>query len=58
MEEQMINSEEKISEQMVLPKEEYGHSGEPFAEIGQELCKRCGTRYIDYSQNSQSVLAA
>lgn len=56
MEEQMINSEEKISEQMVLPKEEYGHSGEPFAEIGQELCKRCGTRYIDYSQNSQSVL--
>ena len=56
MEEQMINNEETVTEQTEMPEEEYGYSGDPFEGMGQELCKRCGTRYIDYSQNPQSIL--
>ena len=55
MEEQMKNGEEITSEQYVSS-EAYGYSGDPFEGIAKELCKRCGTRYVDYSENSQSVL--
>lgn len=55
MEEQMKNGEEIMSEQF-LSSEEYGYSGDPFEGVSKELCKHCGTRYIDYSENPQSVL--
>lgn len=56
MEEQMINNGEAVTEQTVLPEEVYGYSGDPFEGTEQELCKKCGARYIDYSDNPQSVL--
>ena len=49
MEEQMKNGEEITSEQYVSS-EAYGYSGDPFEGIAKELCKRCGTRYVDYSE--------
>ena len=49
MEEQMKFEEEKTSE-------EYGYLQDPFEGISKEPCKRCGIRYIDYSDNPQSVL--
>ncbi len=54
-EERMKNDEETVLGQSELLEKEYGYSEDPFQEIGHKICNRCGIRYIDYSENPQSV---